>query len=158
MPSIGVPIVSLLPGSKCLHSAVTVASVGPYILIRRTRPAQRSINPVGQASPPKPMACKAGNARSGRVASKAVGQIIWLLALRSSCSSSPSSGSPQTRLAPWVSGSSAHILPASKDSDMQLNMRASQPSCRRCAWSCSKLTKPPCSTITPLGRPLEPEV
>ena len=111
------------PGVSRAQSAVTVHSVGPYMLNRATRSPQRSTRLLGHASPPKPMALREPRSAAGsRFASRAVGKIIWLAPQAIAAPITPSPGSPKCRAAPQYSGSKLVMLPASNERDMQLNM------------------------------------
>ena len=162
-PGIARPIVTAWSGDRSAHVAITVASVGPYVFtIRRPGRAHRSTIEWGHASPPRIRRRTVGTS-SSRI-ERSVGTVertVTRCSVRILDRSGPAraiSGVAATSVAPARKAS--HISSTERSNDREapwytrssgrtLNMRPST----RTRWHTLR-----CSTITPFGRPVEPEV
>ncbi len=87
---------------------------------------------------------------------------MWLIrsSRSASASASPANGPPDgiTRHAPDSRASHISSTDASKLGDANCETRSPAATPQRSILSAAKLAMPACSTTTPLGRPVEPEV
>ncbi len=142
--------------------AQTVVSVGPYEL-RIRRPAdQRSTSSGGQVSAATTSVIAAGSAPSGISWSTAGVIAAWVTRWRtaSSARAGPGTvpGSATTRVEPVSRPIASSQNPPSKAGDRWCRTRlpGTTPSCE--VKMSSRPGSPVCVTVTPLGRPVVPEV
>ncbi len=141
-----------------------MASVGPYAL-RITRPREnRSTSSGGHASPATTSCTPPGIGRSAGHADRTVGgRHTMVVPVRSTSSASGppgprSSAVDRIIVAPESSPMESSQVAASKLYEANWSQRVSGPMPMRGPWSATITATVRCSTTTPLGRPVEPEV
>nr|MCF0103490.1 hypothetical protein [Streptomyces sp. MH191] len=143
--------------------AQTVDSVGPYALTSRRPADQPAARFRGSASPAVTRVVSEGRLSGSMSASAAGGSVAWVTprsaTRRTSAGPGISSGDgADTRQAPLHSAITVSHTDASKLIDANCRTRLPGESARCSACSAARLGSPRWVTVTPLGRPVEPEV
>ncbi len=142
--------------------AQTVASVGPYELSIRRPEDQRSTSSGGQLSAATTSVMPAGSAPSGISWSTAGGIAACVTACRTARSARAGPGvmpgSATTRVDPVSSPIDSSQNPPSKEGDRWCRTRlpGTTPQCE--VKMSTRPGSPACVTVTPLGRPVVPDV
>ncbi len=164
MPSMARPITGLPPpGAVRETEAHTVVSVGPYALNMARPGAHRSTSCWGRASPAHTIVSRCGSSRSGTMASTLGGRVMWVI--RVSARKSPRPGpyrtsrrGGRTRVAPEHSAMASSKTDASKLGEANCSTRWPGLTVNVERWASARLASPRWVSVTPLGRPVEPEV
>src|SRR4051812_41003841 len=156
----GRPIVGVSEESDCHAVAYTVASVGPYALTTRapgTALRSDSNTLVGNASPAS-TSTSASTSRPGPSSRLANTDGTPLARLpRQGRSARTSRFGTSSMLPPATSGAKISNTETSKFIDVDARTRDSRPP-KFSAAQCIRFTALWCDTMTPLGRPVDPEV
>ncbi|GGO36059.1 hypothetical protein GCM10012286_07520 [Streptomyces lasiicapitis] len=165
MPGTAVPMGTRGAGASGATVAAHVVSVGPYAFMTARPGAQREMRSGGQASPARDRTRRSVNvsaASAGSVPTTDGGRVACVMCCWASvrASSSPTRrcwwGS--TRVAPVVRAMIRSQTDTSKLGDADCRTREPGARSKRSRWTARRAAMPVWVTVTPLGRPVEPEV